>query len=206
MVAVVDMTGRTVGCWKVLHRSDDGSGRAKWYCKCLKCGVEKALYGTTLRLDASESGCRACHKKGKCSEFPDEYSHWVDMKTRVTNKNRPTYARYSELGMHPEWISSFESFIAHIGPKPADNKSVYSVDRIDNEIGYFPGNVRWATREEQGRNTRRNLWVEVKGERMVLLDAAPLLGIPYNTLRDWVLASVFNEKIKTRSEIHAVQL
>jgi len=54
--------------------------------------------------------------------------------------------------MAAKWLNNFPAFLAHIGPKPGLE---YSVDRIDNEGGYAPGNVRWATASEQARNRRR---------------------------------------------------
>lgn len=50
-----------------------------------------------------------------------------------------------------EWAASFDAFAAYVGPRPS---RVYSLDRIDNNRGYEPGNVRWATRTEQAQNTR----------------------------------------------------
>ena len=51
------------------------------------------------------------------------------------------------------WIGSFETFLRDVGMRPSD---AHSLDRIDNDRGYEPGNVRWATRAEQSRNTRRS--------------------------------------------------
>lgn len=56
--------------------------------------------------------------------------------------------------MAQEWLDSFSEFLAHIGPRPGPD---YSVDRINNDGDYEPGNVRWATRSEQMRNRRQVL-------------------------------------------------
>lgn len=53
--------------------------------------------------------------------------------------------------MSPEWFVDFDAFVDHIGPKPSDQ---HSLDRIDNDRGYEPGNVRWATAAEQTANRR----------------------------------------------------
>lgn len=68
-------------------------------------------------------------------------------------------------------------FLHAVGPRPSIE---HSIDRIDNNKGYYPGNVRWATRAEQARNTSKNLKI---GDE-VLWDYAKRVGIPYNTLRD----------------------
>ena len=182
MVGVVNMVGQKWGTWEVLGAAASLTGRARWLCKCTKCGVEKELYGTDIRRYASESGCRDCHKRTERFAFPKEYAHWCEMRTRVTNRNRECFSKYSTLGIEKSWVDSFSAFLSHIGPCPGPG---YTVDRKDNAIGYYPGNVRWATSKEQARNTSRNIWVWVNGVRMVLIDAAPILGIPYNTLRDW---------------------
>lgn len=53
--------------------------------------------------------------------------------------------------MAPEWLHDFEAFFAYIGPRPPG----LTLERVDNERGYEPGNVTWATRSEQARNRRR---------------------------------------------------
>lgn len=183
MVAIIDMLGSIWGTQEVLGRVDTPvKRRAKWRCRCTKCGAEKEIYGTDIRRHSSEKGCRSCHSRTARHTHTDEYNHWCEMRTRVTNKNRPYFDKYSALGMDESWKNSFDAFIAHIGPRPSPE---HTVDRIDNNVGYYPGNVRWATRKEQARNTSRNIWVWVNGVKMILADAAPLLQIPYNTLRDW---------------------
>lgn len=81
-----------------------------------------------------------------------EYRAWKDLKKRCNNKNIPCFHRYGGRGISvcEEWASSFMAFYDHIGPRPGKN---YSVDRIDNDGNYEPGNVRWATRKEQVENS-----------------------------------------------------
>lgn len=189
---VVELAGKTLGTWEVLSRDDDGSGRARWKCRCNKCGHIKAMYGTSIRANASNAGCQKCHRKNEASQYPSEYASWLEMKTRVLNKNRPEYAKYSLRGIDTKWQHSFAAFVAHIGPKPAPE---YTVERINNDLGYFPGNVRWATRKEQASNTSRNLKVTIAEKQMTLMEAAELLPIPYNTLRDWVHQDRFTAKV-----------
>lgn len=88
-----------------------------------------------------------------------EYLSWQQMKERCLNQSGKDYKRYGARGItvHPVWIDSFETFLAHIGPRPHGFKSV---DRIDNAKGYEPGNVRWATPSMQARNTRTNKLTE----------------------------------------------
>jgi len=82
-----------------------------------------------------------------------EYQAWQNMRARCMNAAHPKYARYGGRGITvcPEW-DSFPAFFDHIGPRPSAD---HSLDRIDNERGYEPGNVRWATRREQQLNRSR---------------------------------------------------
>lgn len=82
-----------------------------------------------------------------------EYTAWCSAKQRCTNPRNPAWRDYGGRGirMTPEWVDSFAAFIAHIGPKPSPE---YTLDRIDNDGHYEPGNVRWTTRKEQTRNRR----------------------------------------------------
>lgn len=84
------------------------------------------------------------------SETP-EYNAWVSMKSRCYNPKNQRYSRYGGRGIevYAEWIESFKSFYDHIGKKPEGD---FQLDRIENDRGYFPGNIRWATRTTNNRN------------------------------------------------------
>ena len=83
-----------------------------------------------------------------------EYRAWVSMKARCSNyPNRQDYKDYYARGIRvcELWQKSFEAFLSHIGPKPSPR---HSVDRINNDGNYEPGNVRWATSSQQVANQR----------------------------------------------------
>ena len=82
-----------------------------------------------------------------------EYSTWQAMKTRCLNPNSEHYHNYGGRGIlvHPPWAEDFSIFFRDVGPRPT---SQHSLDRIDNDSGYSPGNVRWATPLEQAHNRR----------------------------------------------------
>lgn len=91
------------------------------------------------------------------SELPgvgsSEYNAWRNMKDRCLNPRCGAFSNYGERGVliYDPWIESFQAFIEHIGPKPAAS---YSLDRIDCNGHYEPGNVRWAPVEVQTANRR----------------------------------------------------
>lgn len=101
------------------------------------------------------------------------YRIWSGMLTRVRNFNHKSSRRYQALGIDcdPRW-ADFPTFLTDMGECPEG----MSLDRKDNSKGYWPSNCRWASRPMQSRNTCRNIWVTVNGERMVIKDALHMLG------------------------------
>jgi hypothetical protein len=102
---------------------------------------------------AKKRGYRPGKKREKhgMSHSPERYS-WNSMVQRCCNENNPAYPRYGGRGItiHPEWVLSFSAFLSYMGPRPS---AAHSLDRIDNDKGYEPGNVRWATAEVQNQNS-----------------------------------------------------
>lgn len=74
------------------------------------------------------------------------------MRNRITNRKSPDWEHYGGRGLDidPRWLASFADFLADMGERPAG----MTLDRIDNDRGYWPGNCRWATNITQRRNRR----------------------------------------------------
>lgn len=146
------------------------------------CGATKSVYVSHLKRGATRScGCNPGRKVRHGRHGSPEYMCWQSIIQRCTNPNSESYRRYyggRGITVCDRW-RDFENFFADMGPRPSPQ---HSIDRIDVNGNYEPGNCRWATDDEQVRNTRRNVFVEVNGERMCLKDACCRVGINYGTV------------------------
>lgn len=105
------------------------------------------------------------------------------MTNRCENPNHPSFKGYGGRGIRvcKEWLGrgGFARFYAHVGKRPS---AEYSIDRIKNNLGYEPGNVHWATRDQQMNNTRANHWIEIDGERKTVSGWAREKGLHFTTI------------------------
>jgi hypothetical protein len=90
------------------------------------------------------------------------------MKARCDNRNHPQFKDYGGRGISyaPDW-ASFPGFLEGVGEKPFPEASL---DRIDNDGGYYPGNVRWADRTTQRINSRQITLVSINGETKRIME------------------------------------
>lgn len=161
-------------------------------CRC-DCGNVRAYYTANLRRGASKScGCampdavrlaRTTHGEagGNGVAVSPEYRTWAHMIGRCHNAADRSYANYGGRGINvcAEWRGSFEAFLRDVGPRPSQR---HQIDRIDNDGPYSPGNCEWRTFHQQCRNKRTNRWVEFRGERICITDAARKVGIDRRTI------------------------
>lgn len=187
MPVLIDLSGRIFGRLVVAERTENVGGKPAWRCLCA-CGTECVVSANNLR-NGSTSSC-GCYRREHCATLfvrhglagTPEWLAWSHAKRRCSNPSHPSFARYGGRGirMCDEWMEDFAAFLAHVGPRPS---SEHSIDRIDNDGNYEPGNVRWATRREQQRNRRNTVTVLVDGRRRPLVAVAEETGVNAATLR-----------------------
>ena len=131
------------------HR--DARGKRYWHCAC-DCGGQITVRGDSLVDENTQScGC-LMHDSPNRDEHgltgTVEYMAWQNMKARCSNENHPSWDDYGGrgIGVCMEWQESFEAFLRHIGSKPSPE---LTLNRIDNDGNYEPGNVEWTTCEQQ---------------------------------------------------------
>lgn len=175
MSARISLVGRVFGKLKVVSQSYlDGHAWAECLCEC---GNSKTILSASLTRGASKScGCnkyghRTTH--GLCGT--KTYRAWCKMIERCTNPNNAKYKDYGARGITicAQWLNSFEAFLTDMGIGPQGK----SIDRIDNDGNYEPGNCQWRTPLQQARNKRNNKRITVIGITGCLSELAERFGV-----------------------------
>lgn len=125
--------------------------------------------------------CRKTHGHKSDGKVSKLYRAWQSMKTRCY-LSLPVNHQYIRRGISvcPEWLNSFEAFAKHIGEPPSPN---HTVERIDNSKGYEIGNVKWATRKEQGNNKINNRRLTYANRTLTIAQWADEIGISESCIR-----------------------
>lgn len=186
------LTGQRFNRFVVLSEAGkDKHGATFWLCQC-DCGEVRRVRTTHLRLGVSKScGCLqrevAAQSKTKHGLHGSAlYDVWNGMIRRTTKPDDPGYKNYGGRGISvcDRW-QSLANFIADMGPSYSKG---LTIDRIDNDGDYEPGNCRWTTRVVQQRNRTNTVFLTHLGRTLPLSEWADVCDIKYATLHKRVTA------------------
>lgn len=202
---LIDLTGQRFGRLLVIKKCGRKGRSVAWLCRC-DCGSEKIMKGCALLRGVQSCGClrkdkllERISRHGLCGQRI--YGIWAGMLQRCSNQKQRNYSRYGGRGITvcDEWRQDFEAFynwaMAH------GYKDGLTIDRIDNDKGYYPDNCRWITMKNQANNRHNNHYLEFNGHRHTISEWSELLGINKHTIRcrlkrGWSIERTLTEEIK----------
>ena len=172
----INLIGKNFLRLTVLAEAGKQGSHLTWKCRCI-CGKERIVLGSNLKSGHTVS-C-GCIRVEHGQTGTKEHRAWRHMKERCLNKNHPNYHHYGGRGITicSPWVN-FKPFFKDMGKCPPG----MTLDRINNNLNYSPGNCRWATRETQSNNTRRTIFITYKNNRLSLSQWSRKAGIPLSTL------------------------
>lgn len=181
----IDISGQQFNRLTAIRRDTWETGRtgmaARWLCLCVCGNGLISVAGTALRQGKVQScGCYARNKSSELrtthgrSQTP-EYKTWRGTRERCYRPKTKGYHRYGGRGIKvcKSWRNSFEAFLSDMGERPSPR---HTLDRIDNNGNYEPGNCKWSTPEEQGSNRSDNHFVTVDGDKKTISEWSRISG------------------------------
>ena len=219
----LELSGQRFGRLVVGIRAPTTKKHTAWHCTC-DCGAE--LVVKTHHLSCGETKSCGCLKRERARTLHQSvvrkpkpvvvkkarhglsrsraYNIWVHMRGRCENPNHHAFAYYGGRGITlcERW-SVFENFYADMGEPPPR----HTIERMDNDKGYEPGNCRWATRAEQSRNTSRNRRLTHAGVTLTVSQWAARVGINEQTIASrlddsgWSVADALTRPVSRKSTL-----
>ena len=175
-----DLSGLVFDRLHVVSRSySDKNGNVFWKCICT-CGVIRSFRGDRLRSKKTKScGCLVLETKVSIPLYIRRA--FSGMLQRCYNPNSIAFKNYGRRGIIVSdlWIGNCSNFFKYIGERPTN---LYSIDRINNNGNYEPGNVKWSTKEEQQNNRNFNIKYYFNGKNLTLPQWAREVNINHRCL------------------------
>lgn len=194
MPAPIDATGKTYGRLTVISKAVDrvsasGNKRSMWLCRCecgesCEVGISKLQSGWTkscgcLQLEIANTP--RTHGMRMRGEKTKGYRSWASMRNRCSNPKTKGYHNYGGRGISvcDRW-SDFSNFISDMGEPISED---LSIDRINTNGNYEPGNCRWATAYEQANNLRTTRFFSCDGQTLSISQWAEILGTSRDSIK-----------------------
>ena len=180
MTKLMDISGSKFGDLIVIGRAtrQPGDKHTKWICRC-GCGVETVV--TYINLKTGNTTSCGCKRRPHGDTGTPTYNCWHSMMKRCVWRS-DAFRYQGVVSVCNRW-RDYRLFLEDMGERPSVG---HSLDRIDNKKGYEPGNVRWATPMEQCANKTNNRWIEINGEKKILIEWARHFGVTAPALRQYI--------------------
>lgn len=211
----IDLTGQTIGNFKVIKRIENNKkGQARWLCTCLFCG------GSTIQTSSTLTGqyiysC-GCQTKQRIREKNSKhglrhtrlYNIWHKMRQRCQKSTDKLYKYYGERGIKvcKEWNDDFKIFYDWSMSNGYTDK--LTLDRIDVNGNYEPCNCRWVTMKIQCSNKRSNVLITYNGKTQTLTQWCDELNLPMKLVhsrlkyKGWTVEEAFNPPVKETEKLY----
>jgi hypothetical protein len=183
-----NLAGQVFGQLTVLKILPYRHGKKRmWLCQC-SCGSEPigVRHDYLIHTNNPKTHC-GCKNRGLPTQHPQEYHIWNSMNRRCQIVSHVGYPQYGGRGIKvcEQWahkVTGFAQFFKDMGPRPGKE---FSLDRINPDGNYEPGNVKWAHSKEQARNKRDSIYLPhpETGAKTPAAEIAELLGISYQAMR-----------------------
>jgi len=195
------LQGRRFGKLTVIEFDHSNKNGAYWKCQC-DCGNQHVASAHGLKTGhISSCGCLAYTSFGYSHERL--YKIWKDMKYRCYSRTCKSFPNYGGRGIAvcSEWKSDYSNFRRWALSNGYERN--LTIDRINANGNYEPGNCRWATYKEQENNTRKNRFIAYNGVTHTVAEWADILGLSYAAVRSranhgWAMERIVNTPCQKR--------
>lgn len=206
----IDLIGQKFGrLTPIKYMSKDKWSHNLWLCRC-DCEKEAVVIENNLKNGNTKScGClnkemvmerSTTHGHSSGGKLSKTYISWENMKARCNNPKDRAYKDYGgrDIMVCERW-KSFENFFEDVGEIPEG----LTLDRIDNNKGYYPDNWKFSTMKEQTRNKRSNIMVPYNGDELCLTDYCKIKNLNYKTInmrinRGWSIEKALMTPLRQR--------